>query len=57
MLEDLIKARSLIIQAKRLLRRHFTKARWPSFYEDPTHLIKDITDCITAIRKHERLPL
>lgn len=57
MLEDLIKARSLILQAQRLLRRHFSKRLWPYFYEDTAHLIKDISDCLATIRKGGRLPL
>ncbi len=56
MKNDLIKARAHIAAAKPLLRRHFTKRLWPCFYEDIDNLIKDITDCLTAIRKGERLP-
>lgn len=57
MQEDLIKARSHIIQAALLLHKHFTKRLWPFFYEDPDRLIKDIGNCLEAIRRGERLPL
>lgn len=56
MLKALSQARPLLVKARRILTRRFSKHCYPSFYEDLDNLIKATDDLKDALQKGEQLP-
>lgn len=56
MLKALVKARPLLVKARTVLTRQFSKHYYPFFYEDLDYLIKAIDDLKDTLQKGEQLP-